>query len=336
MGSLRSTVDGLPAQFLGTTNPGGPGHEWVKEYWHITDPEIENGVKFEEDGITKIFVPANIEENRHLADKDPKYVNFLKSLPPDLRAKWYEGSWEDIDTENQYYSSRITKAKKAGRITTIPVEPSLRTFASLDLGVKDNMVLWIWQMHGREVRIINCYANRNQPLKHFSDYLYYMRDKYDIQIDTIFVPHDANVRSMTSDSLLTRYEKLVNLGHNVAFTANVGRDDGIDAVRYLLDHCFFDELRCSGIGPTDEEKAKNFDGDHKGVQALRAYQKEFDEKMNRYKDTPLHDWASDYADSFRYLALAIPLIGSGVASPVVKMQQDAYKRKSNQRRRYTR
>ena len=30
--------------------------------------------------------------------------------------------------------------------------------------------------------------------------------------------------------------------------------------------------------------------------------------MNRYKDKPLHDWASDYADSFRYLALSIPNI----------------------------
>ena len=92
-------------------------HEWVKEYWHITDPDIQNGRKFKEnegtdEEISKIFVPANIEENRHLADKDPKYVAFLKNLPPDLRAKWYEGSWEDIDTENQYYAARISILKK--------------------------------------------------------------------------------------------------------------------------------------------------------------------------------------------------------------------------------
>lgn len=341
MGSLRSTIPGIHAQFLGTTNPGGPGHEWVKEYWRIADPEIENGVKFEvddeddEDGlkkVTRIFVPANIEENRHLADKDPKYVKFLKNLPPDLRAKWYEGSWEDIDTENQYYSLRLTNSKKAGRITSIPIEPALRTFASLDLGVKDNMVLWIWQVHGMEIRIINCYANRNQPLKHFSDYLYYMRDKHGITIEKIFVPHDANVRSMTSDTLMTRYEKLVSLGHNVEMAPNVGRDDGIDAARYLLDTCFFDAIGCGALKPTEEELSRNFNGDHKGLQALRAYQKEFDEKMNRYKDTPLHDWASDYADSFRYMALSIPTIGSGQISPVVKMQRDRYSGKTNKRR----
>ena len=333
MGSLRSTVEELKPQFLGTTNPGGPGHEWVKAYWKITDEEIENGVRFTEEGITKLFVPANIEENEHLALKDPAYVQFLKNLPPDLRAKWYEGSWEDMDTENQYYSSRITKLKKAGRLINLPIEPALRTFASLDLGVNDNMVLWICQVHGREIRLINCYANRNQALKHYSDYLYYLRDTYGIRVDTIFVPHDANVRSMTSDTLMTRYEKLVNLGHNVDFAPNIGRDDGIDATRDLLDHCWINDELCNVSTSVNtknvkiiEEKAAGYDGDHNGVAAIRNYQREFDEKMNRFKDTPLHDWASDYSDSLRYLALSLPNVITSGNSPIADMQRKLYRR----------
>lgn len=320
MGSLRSTVEGLHAQFLGTTNPGGPGHEWVKEYWHITDPEIENGVKFEvveedDDGeqerMTRLFVPANIEENRHLADKDPKYVKFLKNLPPDLRAKWYEGSWEDVDTENQYYASRIKKLKAAGRLTIVPFDAALRTFTAFDLGISDQMVLWTFQVHGKEIRIVDCYADRNQPLKHYSDYLYDLAEEFDVHIESIWVPHDANVRSMTSDTLMTRYEKLVNLGWNVNMVPNIGVDDGIDAVRDMLSYCWIDEKRC-----------------HDGVRALRAYQREFDDKMNRYKDKPLHDWASDYADSFRYLALSLPLIGTGIISSVVDLQTTKHANKA--------
>ena len=72
------------------------------------------------------------------------------------------------------------------------------------------------------------------------------------------------------------------MGFNVEFAPNVGREDGIEACRELLAHCWFDEKR------TEE-----------GRRGLKAYQKEFDEKMNRYKDTPLHDWASDWADGFR-------------------------------------
>jgi len=304
MGSLRSTVPELQPQFLGTTNPGGAGHEWVKEYWHITDEKTTNGEKFSEGGLSKLFVPANIEENRHLADKDPKYVQFLKNLPPELRAKWYEGSWEDIDTENQYYASTISKAKKQGRITSVPIESSLRTFAAIDLGVNDRMVLWLWQNHGKETRIIDCYANRNEPLKHYSDYLYKLRDEFGISIDTLFVPHDASVRSMTSDTLQTRYEKLVELGFNVEFAPNVGLEDGIESVRELLPHCYFDEKRTK-----------------EGVRGLRAYQKEFDEKMNRYKNQPLHDWASDYADGFRYAALCVPQTTSGSNNDIMQLQK---------------
>ena len=304
MGSLRSTVEELQPQFLGTTNPGGAGHEWVKSYWHITDIDIENGKKFEEDGITKLFVPANIEENRHLADKDPKYVQFLKNLPPELRKKWYEGSWEDVDTPNQYYANLITKAKQQQRITTVPIESSLRTFAALDLGVNDQKVLWVWQTKGKEVRFIDCYANRNQPLKHYSDYMYKLKEDYNITIETLFVPHDANVRSMTSDTLMTRFEKLEELGFNVEFAPNVGVEDGIESCREILAHCWIDEKRC-----------------HDGVRALRSYQKEFDEKMNRYKDKPLHDWASDYSDSFRYASLSVPKTMPTNSQDMVQLQK---------------
>lgn len=310
MGSLRSTVEELQPQFLGTTNPGGAGHEWVKKYWHITDIEFENGKKFEEEGISKLFVPANIEENRHLADKDPKYVQFLKNLPPELRAKWYEGSWEDVDTPNQYYANLLTKAKQNNRITSVPIEGSLRTFAAIDLGVNDNMALWIWQIHGKEVRFIDFYVNRNQPLKHYSDYMYALKDEFSINIEKLYVPHDANVRSMTSDTLMTRKEKLEELGFNVEFAPNVGREDGIEACRELLTHCYFDDKRT-----------------HEGVRGLKAYQKEFDEKMNRYKDTPLHDWSSDYADGFRYAALSVPKEMGTTSQDMVSLQKNLIRRR---------
>ena len=40
----------------------------------------------------------------------------------------------------------------------------------------------------------------------------------------------------------------------------------------------------------------------RALDALRQYRREWDEKLQRFKDTPLHDWASDFADAIRYLA----------------------------------
>ena len=63
--------------------------------------------------------------------------------------------------------------------------------------------------------------------------------------------------------------------------------DGINAARLLLHHCYFDELNCE-----------------QGLNALRSYQREWDDVKRVFRKTPLHNWASHAADSFRYLAIA--------------------------------
>jgi hypothetical protein len=36
--------------------------------------------------------------------------------------------------------------------------------------------------------------------------------------------------------------------------------------------------------------------------AIKQYRREWDEKLQRFKDVPLHDWSSDFADGLSYLA----------------------------------
>jgi hypothetical protein len=67
----------------------------------------------------------------------------------------------------------------------------------------------------------------------------------------------------------------------------MGLQDGIEAARLTIPRCWFDEE------PT-----------YDGVEHLRAYMREFDEKTQTFKSKPRHDQHSHAADSFRYLALA--------------------------------
>jgi phage terminase large subunit len=62
-------------------------------------------------------------------------------------------------------------------------------------------------------------------------------------------------------------------------------DDGIQAVRSMLDKCYFDAERCD-----------------RGIEALRQYQRDFDEKGKTWRGRPKHDWTSHGADAMRYLA----------------------------------
>lgn len=100
-----------------------------------------------------------------------------------------------------------------------------------------------------------------------------------------WVPHDAKVRELGTGR--TRVETLQELGRKPKLIPQHTLMDGINAVRETLPHCWFDEQR------TDF-----------GLDALRQYRSEYDEKANVFDDRPLHDWTSHAADAFRYLAMA--------------------------------
>lgn len=95
--SCRSTVPELRPQVFNTTNPGGLGHLWVKE--RFVDPAAPFTVFADEDGNTRIYIPAGVEDNPTLMRVDPDYVKQLdaiKRIDPDLYKAWRLGSWDVV------------------------------------------------------------------------------------------------------------------------------------------------------------------------------------------------------------------------------------------------
>ncbi len=90
--SARSTIKGLPAQVFGTTNPGGPGHAWVKERFVSV---ARNKTHYDKNsGKSRIFIPSKVTDNPTIMREDPEYINSLKALPDELRRAWLDGDWE--------------------------------------------------------------------------------------------------------------------------------------------------------------------------------------------------------------------------------------------------
>lgn len=92
---LRSPF-GIRCQWLGTGNPGGVGHNWVKAMFidpmppltPYTDPDT---------GLTRIFIPAKLQDNQILMQSDPTYVNRLKDSGPEWLVKaWLDGNWDIV------------------------------------------------------------------------------------------------------------------------------------------------------------------------------------------------------------------------------------------------
>jgi hypothetical protein len=82
-----------------TANPGGPGHEWVKEYFAIDRLPRGEVLLTPEDGsnMQRMFIPSRVQDNRILLDADPNYINRLRSLgSPELVRAWLEGDWSVV------------------------------------------------------------------------------------------------------------------------------------------------------------------------------------------------------------------------------------------------
>jgi phage terminase large subunit len=74
---------------------------------------------------------------------------------------------------------------------------------------------------------------------------------------------------------------------------------GIGAVRSLLPLCEFNTQPIPFPDETPEQAHARMD---RALNALRQYRREWDEKLQKFKDAPLHDWTSHTADALRYLA----------------------------------
>jgi hypothetical protein len=100
----------------------------------------------------------------------------------------------------------------------------------------------------------------------------------------VIAPHDIEVRSLSTGQ--TRKQTLQNLGVDVINAPNIPVIEGIDMARGLLQRIKFDRDKCKH-----------------GIEALRQYRSDWQDKKGVLALRPLHDWTSHSADALRYLAV---------------------------------
>ena len=151
---MRSRIRGAndyPKQMKICTNPGGPGHRFLKKTFEIgvkapyevrfyyigTD---ENGKKMYE---SRCFIPATVYDNRALLDKDPNYIKNLMQLPEKEREQLLNGNW-DVD-DDAAFPEFDRETHVFNMVKTFPngIPKHWRRWISVDNGYADPYA-WYW------------------------------------------------------------------------------------------------------------------------------------------------------------------------------------------------
>lgn len=213
----------------------------------------------------------------------PEELESLKSgLTEEQYAQEFECSF-DAAVIGAYYGKLMAQAEADKRITGVPYEPTAQVWTAWDLGIRDSTAIWFAQVVGREIRIIDYYEASGADLAH---YVQQLRSKPYVYAGHI-VPHDAQAKELGTGK--SRLEVLEALGMTNVTVAVMHRvEDGINAARVFIPKCWFDAQKCT-----------------RGIDALKLYRAEFDDKLQALKPRPVHDWTSHAADAFRYLAMTL-------------------------------
>jgi hypothetical protein len=218
---------------------------------------------------------------------DKSYLEQAREvMTGDEYAQEFECSFEAA-VKGAIFAKEMSTAREEGRIGHVAYDKALPVDTDWDLGIGDAMAIWFSQStRGGEVRLIDYYEASGEGFPH---YVKVLRDK-GYNYGQHWAPHDIQVRELSSGR--SRLEVAEALGIKFQLVPRVHKgvagevEEGIHAARMLFSRCRFDEVKCKA-----------------GLEALGHYRRDYNERLNEFKATPVHDWASHGADAFRGLAV---------------------------------
>ena len=268
------------ATFIGTPR----GHN---DFWKIfRDAQSNSAEWYTASFKASELVPIN-DRDSQAVDHGLLTSDELEQAKRQMSDEWYQQEYEcDFESANvgAYYGKQMAQAQKDGRIGVVPWDPAHRVVCAWDIGGdRDATAIWFAQVIGRQVCLIDYYEMTGSDV---GPHVKYVTDR-PYNVSQHFLPHDAGPNRIGIDRSYQDFLRDLGLRNTTVLPVQI-REHGIEAVRLLLPRCYFDAEKCAS-----------------GVEALKMYQTEWDEKNKVFKSTPKHDWSSHGADAARYLAVGI-------------------------------
>jgi phage terminase large subunit len=247
--------------------------------WYAVWQDIDKSLETEGGVTTKML--------RRAMQDDRKLVLLGQMSQADFDQEWYLSPEAAI--KGAIYGKELAQARKDGRITRVPYDPSLPVDTWWDLGINDLMSIWFTQQpRGSEVRVIRYYENSGEGFPFYVSVL----KEFNYTYGKHHAPFDIEVRELGNG--LTRIETARKLGLKFETIGRMSRtvegevEEGIHAVRMLFPRLYFDEKNCQA-----------------GLDGLLHFRRPFNQKLQEFTKGFVHDWSSHPADALRLMGVGL-------------------------------
>ena len=209
----------------------------------------------------------------------------LEALRRDMDAEEFAQEYEcsfDAALKGAIYANEVNTMFDEGRVVDYDLfDPNYPVHVAFDLGFTDATVCIWFQITKGGINVVAAEATTGTDIFYHIEKLY----QFAGELGEVWLPHDARAKNLQTGKSIV--EQFLESGLRPRIVPAHKVRDGISAVRKS-----FPAVRIQS-GTTGDL-----------VEALKAYRRQWNDNLLMFSDTPLHDWASDWADCFRYMCLA--------------------------------
>lgn len=263
--TLRPTIREAGSQIIFTWNPKFPD-DAIDEFCDavMNEPDV-------------LVIHVNYTANPFLSAEVLREVDLDKRHNPEDFNHIWNGQY-DTSFHGHYYAKLLEDAKADQRISEVPRKVGSDIITAWDLGRSDSTAIWVAQIVGLQVRIIDYMEDSFKELDHYADWI-----KSKGYNDTHYLPFDGKQERLGMKGSIK--DQLKNMGlTNCKVLSVVSREAGRKLAKSLIKEAYIDEIKCKD-----------------GLQALRHEKAEKNEKTGQWRE--IHEL--DGAAAFRYLAQAL-------------------------------
>lgn len=275
---LRPTLREAGSQIIFTWNPKFPD-DAIEEF--------ANDMRGQPDCL---HIHVNYTQNPFLSDAVKREVEIDKARNPDDFNHVWLGQY-DTTFHGHYYAKLLDDALAEGRICEAPRKDGVDIITAWDLGRADSTAIWVAQIVGLQVRIIDYMQGNFKELSEYSDWI-----KANDYNGKHYLPHDGAHERLGMKGSISAQLQTMGL-NNIQVLPATSKEAGVKLAKSLIKEAYIDKVRCKD-----------------GIQALRHERAEKDERTGKWRE--IHE--QDGAAAFRYLAQALEVGGTQTKRHTIK------------------